>query len=86
MRYITIDISLTVPNSTKTAVPADATSAPSIHITKVIPTLPDVRKMMLGAANTLITYHQPHFAVDLVITNPVPITLLNISITVLARP
>jgi hypothetical protein len=44
---------LTVPNSTKTAVPADATSAPSIHITNVIPTLPELRKMMLGAAKTL---------------------------------
>jgi len=44
---------LTVPNSTKTAVPADATSAPSIHMTKVIPTLPEARKMMLGDAKTL---------------------------------
>ena len=44
---------LTVPNSTYTAVPAAATDAPRIHMMKVIPTLPDELRMILGAANTL---------------------------------
>ena len=36
-----------------TAVPVAATRAPRIHITKVIPTLPDELRMILGAAKTL---------------------------------
>lgn len=45
---------LTVPNSMYTAVPAAAANAPRIHMTKVIPTLPDELRMMLGAAKTLV--------------------------------
>lgn len=44
---------LTVPNSMYTAVPAAETKAPRIHMTKVIPTLPDELRMILGAAKTL---------------------------------
>lgn len=47
--------SITVPNSTYTAVPAAETEAPMIHITKVSPTLPEDLRRILGAAKTLYT-------------------------------
>lgn len=43
----------TVPSSTYTAVPAAANTAPRVHITKLKPTLPLARRMMLGVAKIL---------------------------------
>ena len=77
----------TVPNSTYTAVPAAETKAPRIHMTNVIPTLPDELRMILGAAKTLV-YNtavsvSPSRARQ---TYPVPITRLKMRDAALSNP
>jgi hypothetical protein len=46
-------LSLTVPSSTYTAVPAAAMRAPTSHIKSATPTLPEERRMTLGVATIL---------------------------------
>lgn len=53
LESIAVARSITVPSSMNTAVPAAETSAPMIHTTKVIPTLPLDLRMTLGAEKIL---------------------------------
>ena len=46
-------VTLTVPSSTNTAVPAAAIDAPTTHIMRAIPTLPEALKIALGVAKIL---------------------------------
>ena len=79
----------TVPNSIYTAVPQVAMNAPTSHVIKATPTLPDERRMLLGVAYNLrrrkfvrthCLFHKLH------ITHPVPIIQLKKRKVVLKTP
>ena len=79
----------TVPSSIYTAVPQAAMKAPTSHMIKDTPTLPDNRRMLLGVAYILLRQQSVRTRCRLhrfTTTHPVPITRLKIRNAALKRP